>query len=90
MEFTNQPLEPYGQTLLDTTLESDLGLKTALVFRAVKALQDHGCLPAITASHMAEVCLEEAMTNSIVHGNKLGRRQESSRDRSLPTPSGTG
>ncbi|MCX5660050.1 MAG: anti-sigma factor antagonist [Planctomycetota bacterium] len=69
MEFTEKPLEPFGTTLLDMSIESNLSLKTALVFRIVKLLQSKGCLPAY-GHHMAEVCLEEALVNAIVHGNK--------------------
>lgn len=70
MEFTETALEPFGKTLLDMALPSQLSLKTPLVFRIVKELKDHGCLPW-TGSPRAELCFDEALTNAIVHGNRL-------------------
>lgn len=69
MEFTQKPLEPFGTVLLDMSIESSLSLKTALVFRVVKLLRGKGCLPA-WGHHLAEVCLEEALVNAILHGNR--------------------
>lgn len=74
-EFTQKTLEPVGKVLLDIAVESDLGLKTPLVFRTIKLLQRHGYLPAYGFT-MAEVCLEEALANAFVHGNKLDRNKQ--------------
>lgn len=70
MRFTNDNLEPFGQTLLDISIETDLGLKTPVVFRAVKLLRKNHYLPEY-GTQMCEVCLEEAIANAMVHGNKL-------------------
>lgn len=70
MEFTDAPLEPFGEKLLQMSLPTQLSLKTPLVFRMVKELKGRGCLPW-TGSHRAELCLDEALTNAMVHGNKL-------------------
>lgn len=70
MEFTDTPQPPFGEQLLDMPLETNLGYKTPLVFRIIKLLQAHGCLPAY-GYQMAEVCLEEALSNAMIHGNKL-------------------
>lgn len=69
MEFTDQPLEPIGRVLLHQTIENNLGYKTPLVFRIVKLLQKSGYLP-LYGANMAELCLEEALTNAMVHGNR--------------------
>lgn len=70
MKFTDEPLEPFGEVLLDISVEAQLGYKTPLVYRAIKTLQRHGCLPPY-GCELAEVCLEEALANAMVHGNKL-------------------
>jgi len=70
MEFTNESLEPFGETFLDMSVPTQLSFKTPLVFRMVKELVSHECLPW-TGSHRAELCFEEALTNSMLHGNKL-------------------
>jgi serine/threonine-protein kinase RsbW len=70
MEFTDAALEPFGQTILEMTLPSQLSMKTPLVFRIVKELKGHGCLPW-TGSPRAELCFDEAVTNAMVHGNRL-------------------
>lgn len=70
MRFTDQPLEPFGTVLLDISVPSQLGYKTALVYRALHELQTAGYLPAY-GYHMAEVSLEEVMSNAMIHGNKL-------------------
>lgn len=70
MEFIDTPLVPFGETLLDMAIPTQLSLKTALVFRMVKELKAKGCLPW-TGSHRAELCFDEAITNAILHGNRL-------------------
>jgi len=69
MRFTDETIEPFGRTLLDLSIESRLGYKTPLVFRMIKLLQTHGCLPSY-GFQMCEVCLEEAIANAILHGNR--------------------
>lgn len=70
MQFTDAALEPFGRTILDMKLPSQLSMKTPLVFRIVKELKEHGCLPW-TGSPRAELCFDEAVTNAMVHGNRL-------------------
>ncbi len=70
MEFTDDSLEPTGNTLLAMPVETNLGYKTPLVFRVIRLLQGHGYLPPYGCG-MAEVCLEEALSNAMVHGNRL-------------------
>ncbi len=70
MEFTDQSLEPFGERILDITIPTQLSCKTPLVFRMLKELISRECLPW-TGSHRAELCLEEVLTNAMVHGNKL-------------------
>jgi anti-anti-sigma factor len=69
MEFVDQPLEPFGNVLLETAIQSDLSYKTPIVLRLVKELVDNGCLPA-AGNPRAELVLDEALTNAILHGNE--------------------
>ena len=70
MQFTDKSLEPFGETLLDMTIPTQLSLKTALMFRMVRELTKRQCLPAIPDPR-AELCFDEVITNAMVHGNKL-------------------
>jgi serine/threonine-protein kinase RsbW len=70
MEFTDEPLRPFGTVLLDTGIPSELSLKTALVFRVMKVLAENECIPA-AAGTTAELVLDEAITNAMVHGNRM-------------------
>jgi len=70
MEFTDKPLEPFGEIILDLAIPTQLSLKTALVFRMVKELVARQCLPS-ASNHQAELCFEEALSNAMMHGNKL-------------------
>jgi anti-anti-sigma factor len=70
MKFLDQPPQPFGRVLLDMTLQTKLGLKTPLVFRIIKLLQQHGYVPGY-GYQLAEVCLEEAIANAMTHGNAL-------------------
>lgn len=70
MRFTDQSLKPFGNVLLDISVETKLGYKTALVFRVLHELQSAGYLPSY-GYNMAEVSLEEAISNAMLHGNKL-------------------
>ncbi|MHC4592124.1 MAG: ATP-binding protein, partial [Planctomycetota bacterium] len=57
-----------GDLLLDTSISSDLSYKTPIVLRIVKTLVEHGCLPE-AGNPRAELVLDEALTNAILHGN---------------------
>ncbi len=70
MEFTDKPLEPFGRKLLDISIPTQLSFKMPLVYRMVKELKSGGYLPW-TGSHRAELCFDEAITNAMIHGNKL-------------------
>jgi anti-anti-sigma factor len=70
MKFIDEPLEPFGEKLLELTLPTQVSLKTALVFRLVRLLAAKRCLPA-NGDPRAELCFDEAITNAMVHGNKL-------------------
>ncbi len=69
MEFTDAPLEPFGKQILAITVPTQLSYKTPLVYRIVKELAAKGQLPW-TGSHRAELCMDEAITNAMIHGNK--------------------
>jgi serine/threonine-protein kinase RsbW len=69
MRSTDEPLKPFGRTILDMSIPSRLGLKTAMVLRVLRELAGAGCLPS-AEDHWAELALDEALTNAIVHGNR--------------------
>jgi serine/threonine-protein kinase RsbW len=70
MRFSDDPLKPFGQEILNISIPSELTFKTPLVFRACKELVQRGYLPEADTTR-AEFCFEEALTNAMVHGNKL-------------------
>lgn len=70
MQFTDAPKDTFGANVLEMTIPSQLSLKMPLVFRMVKELQARKCLPW-TGTHRAELCFDEAITNAMVHGNRL-------------------
>jgi serine/threonine-protein kinase RsbW len=70
MQFTDAPLQPIGEVLLDMPIESNLGYKTPLVYRILKLLCGEGYLPPY-GYQMCEVALEEAISNAMIHGNQL-------------------
>ncbi|NIN12759.1 MAG: hypothetical protein GTN78_11990, partial [Gemmatimonadales bacterium] len=75
MEFVEQPLEPFGEMLLEVSVPSDLGYKTPVVLRIIKQLQEHGCLPP-GDNPRTELVLDEALTNAMLHGNKCNPHKE--------------
>jgi len=75
MEFTDKALEPFGEVLLAMNIPSDPSLKTPAVFRVMGELTAHGCLPA-TGSPRAEIVIDEALTNAMLHGNRLERSKK--------------
>ncbi len=70
MEFTAQELKPFGETILEMSVPTQLSYKTPLVYRIVKELSSRSYLPW-TGSHRAELCLDEAITNAMIHGNRM-------------------
>jgi len=70
MRFAEKPLTPFGTIILEMSVPNQLSFKTPLVFRMINELIDRGHLPA-TGSPRAELVLDEALTNAMVHGNKL-------------------
>ena len=70
MEFTSDPLEPFGRELLTLEVPSDPGFKTPLVLRLARVLEENGYVdPAMR--ELAELCFDEALTNAMVHGNRF-------------------
>ncbi|MHC4592529.1 MAG: ATP-binding protein [Planctomycetota bacterium] len=68
MRFTEETLEPFGERLLTLEVESRLRYKMPTVLRLSRVLQERKCVrPSMKA--LAELCLDEALTNAIVHGN---------------------
>jgi len=70
MEFADKLIEPFGTTLLQMAVPTQLSHKTPLVFRIIKELVAQRCLPQ-EGDPRVELALEEALTNAMVHGNKL-------------------
>ena len=70
MKFTDGPLESFGTVMLDEAIPSELASKTDLMFRAMSKLVSSGCLSPGGSPH-AELALDEALTNAMVHGNGL-------------------
>lgn len=70
MEFTNRPLELFGRELAAVTIPTNLGYKAPLIFRFIRLLTENECIAKETQS-MAELCLDEAFTNAMMHGNRV-------------------
>lgn len=75
LRFTHEPLDSFGRELLRVELPSYLPLKAPLIYRALKLLKDEHCIPP-GGEAMAEVALEEAIVNAIVHGNRMDTRRK--------------
>lgn len=75
MQLADKPLEPFGTTILQMTVPTQLSYKTPLVFRMIKELEKRHYLPE-GGDPRVELALDEALTNAMVHGNKLDARKE--------------
>jgi len=69
MEFTRQPLEPFGETLLRVEVPTNLAYKSPLVFRLTQTLEEKKYIRPETR-RLAELCFDEALANAMVHGNR--------------------
>lgn len=69
MRIHSEPLEPGGETILQTRIPSDLALITPLAVRLTQQLITDGWIHEAERARF-EVCFEEAIKNAIVHGNK--------------------
>ena len=65
-----EPRGPVGDTLSETTMPSDLSMKTALIVRFSAELLEADLIVEEDREKI-EVCFEEALKNAIVHGNGL-------------------
>lgn len=72
MEFVDKPLEPFGDMILDMAVPTELSYKMPLVFRIVKELVGHHCLPE-GGDPRVELALDEALANCMIHGNGLDK-----------------
>jgi len=63
-----------GTKILDTGIASDISLKTPLAIRVMSALVEAGCLREEDRTRY-ETCFEEAIINSIEHGNREDPRR---------------
>ncbi len=70
MEFTNKPLKRFGRELATIEVPTKLTFKGPLVYRLTTLLVQNSCVAAAEKS-LAALCFDEALTNSMTHGNKL-------------------
>ncbi|MBI3272235.1 MAG: ATP-binding protein [Planctomycetes bacterium] len=70
MRVSETELTPFGELLLDQSVNSVLGFKAPLIFRLANELWSRG-LVSTADRNATELCLDEAITNAMVHGNRL-------------------
>jgi serine/threonine-protein kinase RsbW len=66
---------PRGEIAFEEEIASDMALVHSLVLRAVESLRTAGFLPLREEGRMA-LCIEEALVNAVVHGNKGDRKRK--------------
>ena len=71
MRFVEEETVPFGENLLAVSIPTNLSYKAPLMFRMVNLLADKDCVPHGPDAGRAELCIDEALTNAMVHGNKL-------------------
>jgi len=69
LHFTEAPLAPFGNILLDTTIPTSYADKVRIIHRAACLLRARAALPRRRVN-LAEMCLDEAINNAIEHGNR--------------------
>lgn len=70
MEFTKKPFKRFGKELVKMEVPTKLTFKGPLVYRLTSLLFQNGCV-AFSEKSLAALCFDEALTNAMVHGNKL-------------------
>ena len=68
MQIMNEPLTIPGSVIEEREIPSDLALVTPLVVRLIEKLVSEGCTDS-TSLMKVELCLDEAITNAVIHGN---------------------
>ncbi len=69
MQIMQEPVVISGDTVDEGEIPSDVALVTPLVVRLVEKLVHIGCVDKSNQMKI-ELCLDEAITNAVVHGNK--------------------
>jgi serine/threonine-protein kinase RsbW len=69
MKVSTSPITPFGETILEIEVPSNLTFKAPLIFRLVNELATRGCIRE-EGKDQAELCFDEAITNAMVHGNR--------------------
>ncbi|MBI5366108.1 MAG: ATP-binding protein [Planctomycetes bacterium] len=75
MRIADAPLAPFGQTLLNLEIETNLVHKPALISQMVNFLVAHGYIP-LDGRGKAELCFDEALVNAMQHGNQMDRKKK--------------
>jgi len=70
MKFNDGPAPPRGETLLETRVASRLELLTPLAVGVTSEAISHGLIDESGRDRL-ELCLQEAIKNAMVHGNRL-------------------
>ncbi|MCA8961046.1 MAG: ATP-binding protein [Planctomycetes bacterium] len=74
-KFHDEAVSPRGETLVEKTVASDLGVKTPLIVGLSSELIERGLIDEDNREKV-ETCFEEVFTNAIVHGNECDRERK--------------
>lgn len=69
-KFEEEVRSPFGKSLLELDIPSELSFKEPALIRILRTLRKEGCLNAAD-SERVQLCLDEAVKNCILHGNRL-------------------
>ena len=69
MQILAEPLVVPGEIIEEREFPSDAALVTPTVVRVIERLAECGCVEEEFKNKL-ELCLDEAITNAVVHGNK--------------------
>jgi serine/threonine-protein kinase RsbW len=68
--FEEKARSPFGRGLLELEIASELSFKEPVIIRILRTLRQEACLNATDAERV-QLCLDEAIKNAILHGNRL-------------------
>ncbi|MDQ7779609.1 MAG: ATP-binding protein [Planctomycetota bacterium] len=75
LRFEKEVPAGFGKTVLEVQIESTLARKSEVLLKVLDELKKHGLVRSKEDEIHIRYCVDEAIANAILHGNRLDRKK---------------
>lgn len=75
LKFEDTVPPGFGRTILEAQIETSFARKNEMLMRILEELKKNGLVLSKEEEIRARYCIDEAMTNAMLHGNRLDKQK---------------